>query len=202
MADKYIEFDPVILVLDLFLFRLKAYRHLLFNRSSRKFATFIVKLAFSEVLLDAREYPPLWGTLILTESAFLSLALSGATSKPSLLSRLWWSVCGLAIYSAVVVVLLRLFSLVSIVRARLALCERVFRAVVDAQRESKPNARDIVRGLVVSSYGRLLTFVPLIWNPVVEYSLIIDVFISFSNVVALTGNPHHRHSTLLIAVLH
>jgi len=68
IADKYIEFDPIIVVLDIILHKIQAYRHLLCN-TKHKWAS---KLAFILLFCDAyskwerlqRNDPPVNGTII------------------------------------------------------------------------------------------------------------------------------------------
>lgn len=55
MADKYVEYDNVLVVLDLILHRVGAYRHVLFNSSGvgRQFGSRHVRLLIVYALLDA-----------------------------------------------------------------------------------------------------------------------------------------------------
>lgn len=172
VADKYVEYELVIIFLDLVLHKPQAYRHVIFNRMEYSDAWLSfrdVQLAFFIIVLEAyhqtqSQHQGGW--------ADLSPAKSWKGYTPTLE---WWKEFGLLMVLSSIQLLL--LCLASIVTAR-ALFARKFPIV-------KYNY--LAKSIILSHFGRCFFALVMVWdydNPRL-LSVVVDLFVLTSNMVAV-----------------
>ncbi|XP_063991584.1 protein ARV1 [Diachasmimorpha longicaudata] len=147
LADKYIEYDPAIVLVDLVLLEKPAYRHLLYNSKFESYWKLMVVLLLSETYR-------VWATLDNSTEPLKSERFEGERGFSIVLAH-----TGLSLGSFVTAVILG----------------TELRWLVSQRRPRKYKATDLVRALIVGGCAKLLGLLGLVWQYVsheLHYALI------------------------------
>ncbi|XP_011312423.1 protein ARV1 isoform X2 [Fopius arisanus] len=146
LADKYIEYDPVIVLVDLVLLEKPAYRHLLYNSEFESYWKLMI------VLLLGESYR-VWATHDSSNEPLKADRFEGESGFSILVAHTGFS---LGFFAAAVILGTELRWLLS-------------------QRPKKYRATDLVRALIVGGCAKLLGLLGLVWQHVshdLHYALI------------------------------
>lgn len=181
VADKYVEYDPVIILLDALLLRQQAYRHLLINKKN--------------------DSPWHLALLLWICDAFSNLVLQRSElSSKGLLSEdpINYSYLGLELYLNYIIAALELLALLTSVLFVFFIKHIWHHGHV--RMDSKP----ITRAVVVASLGRLLVIPALLWGQAYgqPYSVLCQGLVCLSSLQALrvVSEGSHRTAWALVAV--
>lgn len=173
IADKYCEYDPVIIFLDLFLHRPQAYRHLLFNRMDYResgigiqYVKVLVVYIFFEAYIKwfrLKEYCE----YTQPKSAFYYYGFW----QDHLPHDRYWFILATALAEFAIYVLGISLAV------RLSLGSQY--AIV------KYNY--LLMAIILSSFGKGILILMMIWNYTFSFSTILNIFVLTSNVVAIKG---------------
>ncbi|PVD25752.1 hypothetical protein C0Q70_13412 [Pomacea canaliculata] len=164
VADKYIEYDEVIIFLDILLLQQTAYRHVLVNSKIKGYWRFLLVL---------------WLCDALTKLVQRKADVSSPGLQPD---HVFYYALELAFYKDYLLSAAESFIFVVIT---LALLAARYWMVFGNIKTFKP--KDVIQAVIVSSMGRLLVIPALIWGQ--TYStigvILTRLFVFFSNVQAL-----------------
>lgn len=149
MADKYIEYDPVIVLLDLVLLEKSAYRHLLYNSRFKSYWKLMVVLLLSESFR-------VWSNSEIQQNTEDILDNNGTDQNDNFdRERSFYTLlCHTAIS-------LSTFVLAVIIATEL-------RWFIMGTRPSKYKASDLVRSLIIGGCAKLLSLLGLVWEHVTQ----------------------------------
>ncbi|XP_054759718.2 protein ARV1-like [Lytechinus pictus] len=164
VVDKYVEFDPVIVLIDALLFKPQAYRHVLFNKD----ITFHWRLCIVCLLCDAY-----------MKWAHKSDAPSEEESKPFLHYALQWD-----FYAMFTIAGLELLAFIAGV---VGICV-LHAAFSDTWEHWKGRSSLLVKALLLSSTGKLLVIPVVIWGETHIYTtlLLTRLFMTVASTQAIT----------------
>ncbi|SPQ98042.1 Protein ARV [Plasmodiophora brassicae] len=162
-ADKYVEFELMLVIIDLILQKAQVYRHLLFNQLPTVEPTLlhrtILKLVPGILFFDVYLH---WHRLRLHYSVRRpALVVFDVAPFDRYASLFWIATAHLFVYIVVIVVATRL----------------LYGKGVDYGQ--------LVRSIVISSFGKLLVVLMMIWESNAYYGPIVNLFVLTSNVTAL-----------------
>lgn len=146
LADKYIEYDPVIVLVDLVLLEKPAYRHLLYNSSFRSYWKLMIVLLLSETF---RVWPTFDGSQTINSIDPKTDSFEGEKNFYILLA-----------YTAVS---LGAFVIAVIISTEL-------RWFLTGKTPHKYKASHLVRALIVGGCAKLLGLLGLVWQHVAHDS--------------------------------
>ncbi|XP_024935744.1 protein ARV1 isoform X2 [Cephus cinctus] len=155
IADKYIEYDPVIVLVDLVLLEKPAYRHLLYNSNFKSYWKLMVVLLLSESF-------KVWTTLI------SNLAVSNVPEVNSDSSDVFEGERNFYVLLALTTI-----SIAAFVGTVIAITE--IRWLIFGNRPARYKACDLSRALTVGGCAKLLGLLGIIWRhvePDPHYALI------------------------------
>jgi len=177
VADKYVEYELLLIVLDLILHKQEAYRHVLINRvqwqkDKPAIMRALVKLIPVYLLLDVYvKWSRMQSEYTLDKHATYMLELQQAG-----LPRPWERHAFLVFLSCMelLVYILGIF-------LALAVAKYIQRVVV------KPHSwNQIVCAILLSSFGRLFVVLMIIWDYDLSFGRVIDLMVITSHITALT----------------
>ncbi|KAK0182929.1 hypothetical protein PV327_001014 [Microctonus hyperodae] len=149
MADKYIEYDPVIVLVDLVLLEKSAYRHLLYNSAFKSYWKLMVVLLLSE---SFRVWSSVEGHNITD-----GLTQNNSTDKNDSFDR------ERSFYTLLCHTTLSLSSFVFTV-----IIATELRWLILNTRPPKYKTSDLIRALIVGGCAKLLTLLGLVWEHVAQ----------------------------------
>lgn len=165
MVDKYIEYDAVIILLDALLHKPQAYRHLLYNSSFKSPWKLLVILLLCDAYIKWDHLQP--------------VNVAEPQHREILHAALEWQ-----FYRAFGQAVVEWFTFMAAVLAMLLIASKLWLRGGDG---AKSRLWMVVRGLVLSSLGKLLAIPAVIWaqthSPL--YLFLTKVLIFTSNVTAL-----------------
>lgn len=144
LADKYIEYDPVIVFVDLILLEKQAYQHLLYNSDFKAYWKLMIMLWLGEAFRA-------W-----------SFCVSISTQKTNINiydGDLFQGDCNFYILLLQTAVTLTVFIATVIIVTEL-------RWLLSKKRPHKYNAKDLTRALIVGGCSKLLGLLAIVWEPV------------------------------------
>lgn len=164
VVDKYVEFDPVIVLLDALLFKPQAYRHVLFN----KVITFHWRVSIVCLLCDAY-----------MKWAHKFAAPTEGESKPFLTYALQWD-----FYAMFMIAGLELLAFIAGV---VGICF-LHSAFSNSREHWKARSSRLVKALLLSSAGKLLVIPVVIWGETHIYTtlLLTRLFMAVASTQAIT----------------
>ncbi|KAJ1975317.1 sterol homeostasis protein [Dimargaris verticillata] len=166
-ADRYVEHDAVIIFIDMMLHKPQVYRHLLFNRShlnANGLSSTVLKLAVLLILFDVY-------------IKWFRLEKLSIKEQPSFFYNQ-------SFYVQYLCILLMSIAEFASFYLGVQLAVRIFKAT----RRSAASLPSAFAPLVISSFGKLLTILIVIWNySEAHYSWMLNVLVFTSNAEALSG---------------
>lgn len=177
IADKYIEYDPVIILLDLLLIEKRAYRHLLYNSNVKSYWKLLIVLWLAEsfrTFSDCNEN-------INAESIFLNPKLQANCSLYVILLR-----TGL--------------KMASFLLAVLGCTEAKYYFFKRPECYTKSN---LVKALIIGAFGESLGFFTIVWKNVARlHYLLIEVYtlLCLLTAYSVVCNSGKLESLLLLGI--
>ncbi|KAJ1982528.1 sterol homeostasis protein [Dimargaris xerosporica] len=166
-ADRYVEHDAVIIFIDMMLHKPQVYRHLLFNRSHLNInglSSTVLKLAVLLILFDVY-------------IKWFRLEKLSIKEQPSFFYNQ-------SFYVQYLCILLMSIAEFASFYLGVQLTVRIFKSA----RTTAALVPSAFAPLVISSFGRLLTILIVIWNySEAHYSWMLNVLVFTSNAEALSG---------------
>ncbi|XP_048734526.1 protein ARV1-like [Ostrea edulis] len=166
LIDKYVEYDPVIISLDVLLLKREALRHVLYNSHMQGYWKYVILL----VICDA----------------FVKLALQRAKGEitPVNPTYIIYSAMEWGLYKNWLLAVVELTSLVFFICVLVLL----FSLLISSKRSAGPNScKDLVRSVVLSTFGKVLVILAVLWGTKNShlYIQLIKAYICAANVQAL-----------------
>ncbi|CEO99622.1 hypothetical protein PBRA_007355 [Plasmodiophora brassicae] len=182
-ADKYVEFELMLVIIDLILQKAQVYRHLLFNQLPTVEPTLlhrtILKLVPGILFFDVYLH---WHRLRLHYSVRRpALVVFDVAPFDRYASLFWIATAHLFVYIVVIVVATRLLYGKGMARRVPA----VARPTPASDCDAGVDYGQLVRSIVISSFGKLLVVLMMIWESNAYYGPIVNLFVLTSNVTAL-----------------
>ncbi|KAI4493890.1 hypothetical protein M0804_002066 [Polistes exclamans] len=144
LADKYIEYDPVIVFVDLILLEKQAYQHLLYNSNFKSYWKLMVMLWLAEAFR-------VWS---------FCESINSQKSSQDLENRdVFQGDCNFYILLLRTAVTLTAFIATVIIVTEI-------RWLINGKRPHKYNAKDLTRALIVGGCSKLLGLLAIIWKPI------------------------------------
>lgn len=144
LADKYIEYDPVIVFVDLILLEKQAYQHLLYNSNFKSYWKLMVMLWLAEAFRA-------W--------SFCESVNSQKTNKNIGNRDVFQGNCNFYILLLQTAITLTVFIATVIIVTEL-------RWMLSRKRPHKYNAKDLTRALIVGGCSKLLGLLAIVWEPI------------------------------------
>jgi hypothetical protein len=157
LADKYVEFELILLVLDLLLHKTQVYRHILFNRIAKHSTIWwgidksIAQLIPAYLFFDAYLY---WSRI--SSDRMLLLVTSVAMSYLVFCAGVFLIVWALSTRYGIVF------------------------------REGKFSYSYLLMAIILSSFGKLSTILLMIWNYDINFGKVVNIYVFASNITAIT----------------
>ncbi|XP_055880323.1 protein ARV1-like isoform X1 [Biomphalaria glabrata] len=185
VADKYIEYEPVIIILDALLLQPQAYRHLLINTSFNSHWRLALILwicdAFTKLILERSE---ITGQQFTTNFEYINYAF-----------------LGMELYSNYIIAAVELFVLIGAVLVIYGTRDLFQNKTI------KPFSTSLLmKAVICASFGRVLAIPALLWGDVYRhlYMILCQVFVFLSTMQALKAvdpGPHKTFFALLAVSL-
>jgi len=188
LADKYIEYDPVIVLVDFILIEKPAYRHLLYNSNFKSYWKLIIILWLAESLR-------IWFACEISKTELNA-------SETELVYNDASQDCNF--YS---VLLHTAFAFVAFICAVILITE--LKWFIIGKKPYKYSIRDLSRALIVGGCGKLLGFLGIVWRHIASghYYLLIQGYTVLCLFTAYSGKNSFKEiyiretSTVFIAIL-
>lgn len=175
IIDKYIEYDPVVISLDILLLNRKALRHVLFNSQIKGYWKYVILLlvcdSFVKMTLQRAkgEITPVNPTYIIYS------AMEWGLYKNFLLAAV--ELTSLILFISFLVLMLSMMPTVSSDR----------RTGVNKHKQSWRDMTDVMRAVILSNFGKFLVILAVLWGTQNSdiYIHLIKTYICAANVQAL-----------------
>lgn len=178
IADKYVEFEPILLILDLLLLKIQVYRHLLFNRIPERQSQAHFSLDQLAIILVP--------AYVLFDSYLLWSKATSTAVRPVVFTPLkdiqdphliWTSV--LLVTGTFIIYLLSILLILFLAQS----C-RVF-ASKNQRMGTHVQYYDVLLAIVISSFAKVITVLLVIWEYDLNLVMVIALYVRISNIIAL-----------------